>query len=357
MGLGLAAQSFVINRWLAALIALSVIVALLGLAQVLVTRAAPAGGSSGAVAKRRSGIKALVIGADGRASTSKLQAVLWLFAVMFAFVFLFVWGRSTNCGAAQVSHHAGCSAAVGARAAFENFVNRPLQSEYFVLLGFPLTAAVTAKALTVNKIATGAITKVPLGAAGAGGNGGDGGDAQSSGIGQGLAEIVSNDAGNTDLLDFQYFAFNLLTLAYFFVQFLTHPADGLPNLPTTLIGLSGLSAGAYTAKKALETDVQAVIIRVIPDPCAHKTGTAIAINGSGFGQPMPVTVPPTPPDPSTRQALLAGQPLTIVSWSDKAITATIPAEAEAVIATDATATLVVVDSDGLDSSSYMLGLT
>ena len=39
-----------------------------------------------------------------------------------------------------------CSEAATARAAFTNAVNRPLQPEYYVLLGFPLTAAVAVAA-------------------------------------------------------------------------------------------------------------------------------------------------------------------------------------------------------------------
>ena len=350
------AESFVVNRGLAALIALAAIVLLLLIAQALITHANPADPGAGLAAQRRRGIKALVMGADGRASTSKLQAVLWLGVIVFAFAFLFVWGRSTNCGASNVKEGEGCSAAATARAAFDNTLSRPLQSEYFVLLGFPLTAAIAAKALTVNKIATGEKFKPPIGTSPSTDKGGDGNVDSDVGIGKGLAEIVTNDSGETDLLDFQYFAFNLLALAYFLVQFLTHPADGLPTLPPTLIALTGVSVAAYTTKKALDTDVLSTIVRVVPNPCSRAADTKISIQGGGFGPATPVTDPPTPPDATRRYVTLKGQRLPIVSWSDREVVATITAEAETVLDADEAAPVVVIDSEGQASPIYSLGL-
>ena len=46
---------------------------------------------------RRAGLKGLVVGADGRASTSQLQAVLWFAALLFGLIFLLLLGRSPNC--------------------------------------------------------------------------------------------------------------------------------------------------------------------------------------------------------------------------------------------------------------------
>jgi hypothetical protein len=46
----------------------------------------------------------------------------------------------------------------------------------------------------------------------------------------------------------------VLTMAWFLVIFLLHPLspDGLPELPATLIGLTGVSTAGYATRKALE---------------------------------------------------------------------------------------------------------
>jgi hypothetical protein len=224
------------------------------------------------VAKRRRGVKALVMGADGRASTSKVQAVLWTFAVFYAFVFLLVWGRSWGCDqeGLRPGDIASCNGAADDRTNFAEVAERDLQADYYVLLGFPLGVAVAARALTTAKVSSGTIAKRP--------------NEKSEGVTQGLREVISNDQGETDLLDFQYFAFNLVTLAFFWTEFLTNPAQGLPDLPATLIGLSGLSAAAYTTRKALETDAKPGISSVIPHRIALAEGSDIAVIGAGFGE-------------------------------------------------------------------------
>jgi hypothetical protein len=262
----------VITQGWAMILAFVGMVLLLGLAHVLIVGAQPkSSGSTDNVAKRRRGVKALVMGADGRASTSKLQAVLWTFAVFYAFLFLLIWGRSLGCDQERLRAEelALCSRATEERQAFAEIVGRELQADYYVLLGFPLGVAVAARALTTAKVAAGAITKSP--------------NEQSEGVVQGLRETISNDRGETDLLDFQYFAFNLLTLAFFWTEFLTDPSTGLPDLPATLIGLSGLSAAAYTTRKALEQDVKPAVSTVIPRRIVLAEGTRVSVIGSGFG--------------------------------------------------------------------------
>jgi hypothetical protein len=236
------ANAFVINRLVAAAIAVGALLVLTGVAHLLVLSAESSATTPTAVQLRRRGIKALVIGADGRASTSKVQVVLWFYAVLFAFVFLLAWGRSINCDDETGSDR--CEQATKARDVFDDVVDTPLQPEYFALLGLPVTAAVAAKALTSSKVMSGALTKPPLEAAAAAAppgpatdpytvaTGGDpaptpGGSAGNvGGVAQGLAEVVSDDRGNTDLLDFQYLGFNLLALAFFLIEFLTDPANG-----------------------------------------------------------------------------------------------------------------------------------
>ncbi|MGZ4675286.1 MAG: hypothetical protein ACXVJ7_02155 [Acidimicrobiia bacterium] len=227
---------FVVTRVWAALFVLGGMVLVLLLARAVVGFR-PAEDAPPAVRRRR-GLGGLVIGKDGRASTSKVQAVLWTFAVFFAIGFLLIWGRSSGCDAAT-SKRGECREAAQGRATFDRFVDHGIQAEFFVLMGFPVGVAIAAKAITQAQVDDHPDSKPPVS------------DTRARGIRQSLQEIASNDEGEFDLLDFQYFAFNLLTLTFFFVQFLTDPGKGLPDLPATLIALSGVAAAGYTSKKGL----------------------------------------------------------------------------------------------------------
>lgn len=346
----------VICRWWAALIALAAIVLLVLVAHLLIVSAQPKsseGPTQDNVAERRRGVKALVMGADGRASTSKLQAVLWTFAVFYAFIFLLVWGRSFGCGADGLSQLdvAACNRAADNRTHFAEIVGRDLQADYYVLLGFPLGVAVAARALTTAKVASGAIAKKP--------------NEEAKGVAQGLREIISNDRGETDLLDFQYFAFNLVTLAFFWTEFLTNPANGLPELPATLIGLSGLSAAAYTTRKALEADGRPLISAVVPRRIPLVDGSRVAIIGTGFGGRQPVE---TTGDDASMGAWVVppawvrvdGTDLRIRRWESTRIDAQVTTELLERLAMDAdgsaAAELIVDLQDGLPSEPFTVEL-
>jgi hypothetical protein len=282
----------VINRQLAGLIALVAVGIVAWFFDAIIRN----NQRSKPVPRRRRGLKALVIGVDNRASTSKLQASLWTVAVVFALTYMLFLGRSTACGAEQFRDSSRCNAA----RSFDliEIISEPLQAQYFVLLGFPLAAALGAKALTTSKIAGGSLTK-------------DKASDTEKGTTKGLAEAVSNDRGEIDLLDFQYFAFNLLALGFFFIQFLTKPFDGLPALPATLIALAGLSAATYTTKKALETDEKPGITTVIPHRVPLVVGQLIVIRGTGFQRTPP------PEDPMDRRITLDGVifPEAEIEWS------------------------------------------
>lgn len=164
------------------------------------------------------GIATLVVGDDGRASTSKLQAMLWTFAVLWALISLLA-------GAGIDTFHTALSS--------------NLREEYLLLLGGPFAAAIASKAITTNRTADDPSVK-PV--------------KQPTGkvtLTERVAEIVSNDHGAVDLGDFQYFAFTLVTLAYFAWAFIAKPAAGLPEVPGTLLVLVGVSQATYVAKKAL----------------------------------------------------------------------------------------------------------
>lgn len=221
-------DGFVVTRWWAyafAFLALNTLLAAL----ILVTGDA---------------LRHLLLGADHRLSTSKAQVAAWTYLVLFALCALMLIGKSLNCPA---SSQTGCvQIRAPLAAAFDAFLTTGLQPSYLQLLGLPTAAAVAAKAITTGKIAAAQNQGRPPAKTPA--------PDTNQALGDRVAELVSDDNGDTDLGDLQYQLFNLLTMAWFLVTFLPHPLrpSGLPDLPATLIGLTGVSTAGYVTKKALE---------------------------------------------------------------------------------------------------------
>ena len=161
-------------------------------------------------------IVGLILGKDNRWSTSKFTVVLWTYAVLFAFVAILLHTRGRGLD------------------------NISLTDQYLLLLGIPAGSAVAATWINQSRETMGTLAKVR---------------AQSPPHTlEGLGQLVTDDAGHADLLDTQYFAFSLLLVAYFLMQFLTGESPKLPELPGTLVGLTGVSAVSYVAKKGLRTN-------------------------------------------------------------------------------------------------------
>jgi hypothetical protein len=83
--------------------------------------------------------------------------------------------------------------------------------------------------MTQSKVATRRMTKDPVDADLAGGK-----DRRREGVIKGLAEVVTNDRGETDLIDFQYFAFNLVALGLLRCRVRGCAVGGAPRDPTYL---------------------------------------------------------------------------------------------------------------------------
>ncbi len=178
----------------------------------------------------------LIVGADNRVSTSKVQFVLWTLALAYALLVI----------------------------AFHRFELPPgnLDPRYLLLLGFPAGAAVSAKAITTQKTASGTIAKTP---------------ADSTGI----TDIVANDSGGLDFGDTQYFLFNLVALTAFFIAFFHQPTT-LPTLSDTLVALTSASATAYVAKKAAtSTPTPSVTISAV-SPQRGAPGSTLRVYGSNL---------------------------------------------------------------------------
>lgn len=236
------------HRAAAAWVALLVVMALAVLAQaILLWYQSRTGSARGrkepgmTLAFRRRGLKAAVMGQDGRASTSKTEVVLWTATVVWALVDLLLLARAYPSGNL-----------------FTNAVTTNWRPEYLVLLGLPVAAATTAKAVVAST------------------NSGHGPVADASdpvvgtlkpsrvyvrapakegiwGFGTGVAELLTGDDGTVAWADLQYVVFTLITLVYFTAQFLARPADGLPPVPAALLTLMGVSATTYAANKVVNT--------------------------------------------------------------------------------------------------------
>ena len=189
-------------------------------------------------------LRGLYLGKDGRWSTSKMQPLLWTYAVLFGLLALVVakW--------------------LGDSAGWDEQVRNGLQDQYLVLLGGPFAAAVLAKLITTTKDENGILQKTDAG----------------EGAGR-PTDLFTDDAGDTDLVDLQYSLFNLLALAFFLGTFCFNLHSGFPDFPDLLVGLTTVSGATYVAKKATERQrprLKAVI------PAKGKVGENVEVFGENL---------------------------------------------------------------------------
>jgi hypothetical protein len=205
---------------------------------------------SGATTGARRGMYYLVLGEDGRVSTSKLQLLLWTYAVAFVFLAAIVQGVNVISMAT-------------------------IQTQYLFLLGIPAAGAAGAALITNQKIQSGQIAKPSIEDVV------DPAAAQDPpGPLQGLGQVVTDDQGHGDIGDFQYFIFNLVTLAFFFGKLFSSGVAALPVIPDTLVALTGASALTYLTKKGVVSDVP-IITTVFPARAA--AGATAHVRGQHFG--------------------------------------------------------------------------
>jgi hypothetical protein len=159
------------------------------------------------------GFVGLLVGRDGRVSTSKTMAALWTVTLVFALLYL-----SFNL--------------VDADAADDVLAVDPL---YLLLLGGPFATWVLAKGVVQSKVAAGRVQKVTAAEP------------------PPLRDIVSDDNGELSLTDVQYASFSPVALCFFYFSFLASPqaAVQLPQLPEALVLVTSGSALAYLGQKSL----------------------------------------------------------------------------------------------------------
>jgi hypothetical protein len=220
-------------------------------------------------------VTTVIIGEDGRTSTSKTFILMWTLLVGWALVALLIAGellaRHKCITTAPVGHALNrCQKANDQVALLQlgwtHFLSAGLKGSYLVLLGVPAAAGVAAKGIATSRAQS--PTDAKTSAKGA-----------AKGIVNRVAQVFSADDGTTDIGDFQYVIFNLITAVYFVSRFLSPNGDGLPVIPDTLLGLTSVSAGLYVGKKAV-TRSQPVITGVFPLPI--RDGHTFTIMGTGL---------------------------------------------------------------------------
>jgi len=220
----------------------------------------------------------LAEGADGRASLSKFQLLLWTAAAMGAVI-------------AVVADQA---LRQGARATEIT----SLPENLLLSMGFSVITATAAKAITVSYVTSGQVrkdvrTNRPLV----------------------FADLVNDDAGFPDLGKTQMLSWTLIALGVFALR-LHEQLSGadlpqVPNIDAPLMLLMGLGQGAYLGQK-LTTTTRPRLTGL--SPVSGGGGTVITIFGFGFGAQ------------DNNAVTIDGMPVqTITTWEDARIVFALPA--------------------------------
>jgi hypothetical protein len=264
------------------------------------------GGIAGTTTGPRRGMYYLVIGEDGRVSTSKLQLVLWTYAVAYVFLSAIVQGVDV-------------------------ITMATIQTQYLFLLGIPAAGAAGASLITSQKVESGQLAKPSVED-----TGGEKAVTDPPGPIQGLGQVVTDDQGRGDIGDFQYFIFNLVALAFFFEKLFTSGVANLPVIPDTLVALTGASALAYLTKKGVVSDAP-LITTIFPARAA--AGSIVHIRGQHFGSTGSAT---------GLVVLFGGIPATAVDvQTSTSLDATVPD-----VGGDKTLDVVVSTAEGLQTDPF-----
>ena len=274
------------------------IVAVLLIAVQWVSRAAP-----------NSFLSTVILGEDGRTSTSKTFILMWTLLVGWALLSLLIAGEF-------LPHHAciagAAKGAVGRcrsddvallQLGWTHFLHAGLAGSYLVLLGVPAAAGIAAKGITQAQAESPTAVKTPK-------------PKGRSSLRSRIAEVFCSDDGNTDIADFQYMIFNLITAAYFVARFLRPDINGLPTIPDTLLGLTSVSAGLYVGKKAVSRN-QPTVSGVFPS--ILQGGQRFTVVGTGL------TADPAAPTTAAARITIDGVPASGVRSDDGGdLTAIVP---------------------------------
>jgi hypothetical protein len=256
-------------KWYAVLIGLGVLVFLGGIAAI------PTSGK----------LWQLVEGADGRASTSKFQWLLWMTVIFFAYTVLWVL-RATQGNYSAISE---------------------IPVNLLTVLGFSTGTAAAAKGITAGYVQTGRQAK-PAAVKGAKGG------------------LIQDDSGVPDLAKLQMVGFTLIAVGIFLAtlghQIASNPVGtNLPNIDSSLLVLMGISQGGYLGKKLVTFSSP---ILYPPKPAAAAVGETVTVSGANLGTPPSGTQPPV-----GAVLTLAGEVVPDPQWGSAQITFSVPPPAPA----------------------------
>jgi hypothetical protein len=176
---------------------------------------------------------ALVIGEDGRPSTSKFQMLVWTAAVVFAFLAIY-----------QIRFSAGYSQEVPG-----------LPDNLLIAMGISVATAVSAKSIAVSSQAKSTATAAAAAAAGL---------PAAPAKPPSKSGIFADDSGAPDLGKVQVVLWTVIAVAVFLTKVFSviHSPDtppgslaqqGLPDISPTLMILMGLGHGAYIGNKIAQS--------------------------------------------------------------------------------------------------------
>lgn len=300
------------------------------------------------------GLRIILVGADGRPSTSKATTLAW--TVLIGIVFAFV----------------GVQSVMIQRPLFSALIGGQLADEYLILLGGPFLALVAAKGVVSAKVQSGQIQSVPLhgsaqdpsgDTARVAGNGNPsattpvqskppGEDAITAVEPQPVQKgheggVFTDDNGDVDLVDTQYLLFNVIALAYVLALFLVaafdlpgvvvsqdsatlaqQPFQLLPAIPASLFSLTSLGALTYVAGKVTANNKPAIVSVV---PAQARPNERVTIRGRNF---VPAGAPAADTNRNRGVEVSIGGRVALfppttgpLSVSDSAVTVLVPADA------------------------------
>jgi hypothetical protein len=192
----------------------------------------------------------LVIGADGKASSSKFQFLLWTCMVIFAYVAIY-YVKATNGDYGPFSE---------------------MPSNLLILMGISAGSMVASKVITSSQITQGTTQKDPVTTVG---------NKKSKFL---FKYLVCDDDGYPALNQVQMIAWTFISLGIYLALVIEQVNSGseyhLPNVDESLMVLMGISQAAYLGKKLSST--------TNPNLQNLNTGTAkvgdeIILRGQNFG--------------------------------------------------------------------------
>ena len=235
-----------------AVVSLAAFVLIVAFAARGAQRRQPVAGAVGARPHRTN--PGLFVGADNRVSTSKTIAVLWT-------VTLRLLPSHAGPGVGRPAVSSGAAAV----RADTNWIRRRRPCPASLIVSNPArgpyAAAIAAKGIVTSRIAGGGLQK------------------STSRTSARVSDVVTDDSGAVDLVDFQYTLFNLIAIVFVLTQFVPHPAHGIPALPAAFAVLTGVSAGVYTANKAVGNNSPSISLVA---PAVARPGQTIQIRGANL---------------------------------------------------------------------------